>query len=164
MNRRLGAQVFWIAFMLLLASAAGAAELCRVARVIDGDTIVLADGRHVRLIGVDAPEIDCPYRTAEPWGYESRAYLKELIEGRRVRVEVGPEPFDKYGRTLAYIYLGDVLVNGRIIRDGQARLYRRFAFEYKEQFGYYEAEARQLGLGLWAKDKKPGSRRNPGSN
>jgi micrococcal nuclease len=126
-----------------------AAERARVARVIDGDTLVLADGRRVRLIGVDAPEVDCPYRQAEPWGYESQAYLKQLVEGKRVRLEFEGEPFDKYGRTLAYVYLGDVLVNGRIIRDGQARLYRRFAFEYKEQFGYYEAEAKRRGLGLW---------------
>ncbi len=70
----------------------------------------------------------------------------------------------KYGRTLGYVYLQNTLVNGRIIRDGQARLYRRFAFEYKEQFGYYEAEAKRRGLGLWSANKKPGSARDSGRN
>lgn len=164
MRRALNALILLGLMFGVLAGPALAAEKVLVKRVIDGDTLMLADGRRVRLIGVDAPEIDCPYRTAEPWGYESKAYLRDLVEGQSVRLVIGDEPLDKYGRTLAYVYVGDVLVNGRLIRDGQARLYRRFAFEYKEQFGYYESEAKRRGLGLWAKNKKPGPRRDPGHN
>jgi hypothetical protein len=106
----------------------GESRLHTVARVFDGDTILINDGRKVRLAGVDAPEVDSPYSREEPGGPQSRAYLKALIEGRKVAVRVGREPYDRYGRTLAFVYLDDVLVNGRIIRDGLARAYRRFDY------------------------------------
>src|SRR4051794_28356599 len=73
-----------------------------VTRVIDGDTLVIADGRHVRLIGIDTPEKDeCGYRAAT-------VALRELVEGRRVRL---PNPRsvqdqDRYDRLLRYVDLG----------------------------------------------------------
>lgn len=121
-----------------------------VAKVHDGDTIRLDDGTKVRLLGVDAPEVDSPYRVGEPGGEGSRDYLKALVEGREVTIKVGPEPKDRYGRTLAMVYLGDVLVNGRIIRDGWARAYRRFDYPHKDLFRAYEEEARARGIGIWA--------------
>ncbi len=120
-----------------------------VKRVIDGDTIILDDGRHVRLIGVDAPEIDSPYRNAEPFGDESRDYMKRLVERRLVTIRIGREPFDKYGRTLAYVYLGPTMVNSRIIRDGYAKAYRRFNFPERDLFINYEKEAKARGAGMW---------------
>lgn len=120
-----------------------------VAKVHDGDTIRLDDGTTVRLLGVDAPEVDSSYTRAEPCGAGSRDYLKALVEGRRVTIEVGPEPKDRYGRTLAMVYLGDVLVNGRIIRDGWAGAYRRFDYPHKDLFRAYEEEAKARGLGIW---------------
>lgn len=120
-----------------------------VAKVHDGDTIRLDDGTTVRLLGVDAPEVESSYTRAEPCGAGSRDYLKALVEGRRVTIEVGPEPKDRYGRTLAMVYLGDVLVNGRIIRDGWAGAYRRFDYPHKDLFRAYEEEAKARGLGIW---------------
>lgn len=120
-----------------------------VKRVIDGDTIILDDGRHIRLIGVDAPEVDSPYEKAEPFGKESRDYMKRLVERRLVTIKTGPEPYDKYGRTLAYVYLGPTMVNSRIIRDGYAKAYRRFKFPERDLFINYEKEARSRGVGMW---------------
>jgi micrococcal nuclease len=145
----------WILVVFAVFSLMGfrhwAGESCShtVTRVIDGDTIRIDDGRKVRLAGVDAPEVDSPYSREEPCGPQSRAYLKALIEGRKVTVKAGREPYDRYGRTLAMVYLDDVLVNGRIIRDGWARAYRRFDYPYKDLFIAYEAEAKARGIGIW---------------
>ena len=127
-----------------------------VKRVIDGDTIVLDDGRHIRLIGVDAPEVDSPYTKAEPFGSESRAYMDRLVERRIVTIKTGRERYDKYGRTLAYVYLNRTMVNAMIIRNGYAKAYRRFNFPERELFINYEKEARSKGIGMWR--KKPKSR------
>ena len=137
--------------MLSLAvySHVNGSDVLIVKRVIDGDTIILDDGRHVRLIGVDAPEIDSPYRNAEPFGDESRDYMKRLVERRLVTIKTGREPFDKYGRTLAYVYLGPTMVNSLIIRDGYAKAYRRFRFPERELFINYENEAKAKGVGMW---------------
>jgi micrococcal nuclease len=113
-----------------------------VAKVFDGDTIKLDDNRTIRMVGVDAPEVDSPYTREEPGGRGSREYLKKLIEGKKIVVRAGPEPLDRYGRTLGFVYLGNVLVNGRIIRDGWARAYLRFDYPHKDLFVAYEQEAR----------------------
>ncbi len=128
-------------------------DLYTVTEVYDGDTIKIGDGRIVRLIGVDAPEVESPYRHLEPFGEESKAYLEDLILRKKVRISLGEEPLDKYNRTLAYVYLKDgTLVNGRIIKDGWAKAYQRFDFEYKDLFIAYEKEARSKSIGIWKKE------------
>ena len=120
-----------------------------VRNVFDGDTICLEDGTRVRLIGVDAPEVDSPYSKKEPFGEQSREFLTELVLNRQVTLSEGDPPRDKYGRTLAYVYVNDVLVNGRMIREGWARAYRQFHHPWRDLFIVYEREARSKGLGIW---------------
>lgn len=124
-------------------------HLYEVLEVYDGDTILISDGRKIRLIGVDAPEVESPYGHGEPFGVESKRYLSDLILHKKISLRVGDTPLDKYGRTLAYVYVGDVLVNGRIIRDGWARAYLRFDYENKDLFTVYEKEAKAKGIGMW---------------
>jgi micrococcal nuclease len=143
-----------VVFVILLIVAfllrwAGRLDVHEVIRVYDGDTIQLDDGRTIRLIGVDAPEVDSPYSKAEPFGEESRAYLQRLLSGKKVSIKVGPTPVDRYGRTLAYVYVGDVLVNGRIIKDGWARAEMRFHHRCRDLFAAYEKEARAKRIGMW---------------
>jgi micrococcal nuclease len=145
-----------LTFIVLLCIYHGlsASRLHTVVTVFDGDTIALDNGRKVRLIGVDAPEVESPYRKREPFGDESRAYLSALILKKKISLVVGDPPKDRYGRTLAYVYLGDVLVNGRIIRDGWAFAYRKFHHQWSDLFLVYEREARSRGIGIWKKEKK----------
>ena len=140
--------------LLFIYHGLSAIRLYMVVTVFDGDTIALDDGRKVRLIGVDAPEVESPYRKREPFGDESRAYLSALILEKNISLVVGDPPKDRYGRTLAYVYLGDVLVNGRIIRDGWAFAYRKFHHQWSDLFLVYEREARSRGIGIWKKEKK----------
>ncbi|HQI02796.1 MAG TPA: thermonuclease family protein [Deltaproteobacteria bacterium] len=128
--------------------------LHEVVWVYDGDTIRIDDGRKIRLIGVDAPEVESPYTKEEPYGSLSRKHLNTLLTGKKVFIKVGEEPSDRFGRTLAYVYADDILVNGRMIRDGWARVYMKFDYEYKELFAAYEREARAKGLGIWGSTER----------
>ncbi len=67
--------------------------------VLDGDTIVV-DGTHVRVIGIDTPEI-AHDRPAACYGDVAATYVRDALLGQRVRITTGPESHDKYGRTLA---------------------------------------------------------------
>jgi micrococcal nuclease len=148
-NIRLPLAAFLVMLLMTLISWGKQRDLIEVSKVFDGDTIELKDGRKIRLIGVDAPEVDSPYAKKEPFGDESKAYLVNLLLGKKVSIRVGEDPKDRFGRTLAYVYLGDVLVNGRIIRDGFAQGYEKFDYEYKDLFKAYEREAKARGIGIW---------------
>lgn len=119
-------------------------------RVIDGDTIVLDGGERVRLIGVQAPERNDPRPEVRRMAEQAGEFTRRLCEGRAVRLEYDFQPQDRYGRTLAYIYLEDgTLVNAELIRQGYANAYTRFPFRYLEDFRAHQQEARAAGRGLW---------------
>jgi micrococcal nuclease len=127
-----------------------AAEAQRVRQVIDGDTITVSGVGLVRLIGVDAPEKTGGYREAEPFGDAATRFVKQLVEGKVVRLEYDGERQDQYQRTLAYVFLEDgTLVNEAIIRAGWAETYRRFEYRRKASFLVAEREARAARRGMW---------------
>ncbi len=136
----------------MLAAAAAPGQL--VERVVDGDTIIVEEVGRVRLIGVDTPETVHPNRPVEFFGKEASAFTKGLLEGKRVRLEYDQERQDRYGRTLAYVYLDDgtndgTFVNAEIIRRGYGHAYTRFPFRHMEAFRQFEREARDNRRGLW---------------
>ena len=128
------------------------ALLPTVTRVIDGDTIVVDGVGTVRLIGVDTPETVDPRRPVQYFGTEASDFTKQLATGKRVRLEFDQDRTDRYGRTLAYIYLQpeDLLLNAEIIRQGYGFAYTQFPFRMMDQFRALEREAREVGRGLWA--------------
>ncbi|MFA9262001.1 MAG: thermonuclease family protein [Undibacterium sp.] len=93
----------------------------RVVRVVDGDTFEIEGGERVRLIGIDTPETVKPNSPVECFGKESSDHLKQLIEGKSVRLEKDKTDRDRYARLLRYVYLGDRLVNEALVRDGFAK-------------------------------------------
>ncbi|NQT80165.1 MAG: thermonuclease family protein [Candidatus Aminicenantes bacterium] len=124
--------------------------------VIDGDTILLAGNEKVRLIGVDTPETRDENRPVQYFGKEAYEFTKSLVEGKKVRLEYGTNRKDKYGRTLAYVYLEDgTFLNAEIIRQGYGYLYKAFIFKYFDKFWQYEKEAREKKIGLWATVEAP---------
>jgi hypothetical protein len=115
-----------------------------VVRVIDGDTILLDANERVRLIGVDTPESVDPRRPVEYFGKEADAFTRRMVEGKRVRLEYDQDTKDRYGRTLAYVYLeNSTFLNTEIIRQGYGFAYTRFPFKYLDQFRRYERDARE---------------------
>ena len=99
-------------------------ELEYVQRVVEGGTLVLGTGEHVRLIGVNTPEVH-PKKAVEAFGKEASAFTKRMVEGKLVRLEFDPlssgrsDGKDRYSRTLAYVFLQDgTHLNAEIIRQG----------------------------------------------
>lgn len=134
---------------------ADAAQQATVERVIDGDTIVikLSTGQieKVRLIGIDTPETVHPSKPVEYFGREASAYTKNNLLGKQIRLEYDWQKRDKYGRLLAYVFVGGKLFNNQIIRDGYAHAYLKYPFrqDYQQMFLASERFARNNHLGLW---------------
>jgi len=131
------------------------ARECRVARVVDGDTLVLAEGNErVRLQGVDTPETVKPDWPVEPWGPEAARFTRGLLEGGGARLEFDAERRDKYGRLLAYVWVGDRMLNEELLRAGLARATLQYSFSpaMKERFRRAEDEARAARRGIWSVD------------
>lgn len=121
-----------------------------VTRVVDGDTIVLDGNEKVRLIGVDTTEIVHPSKPVEYFSKEASEFTRSIVEGKRVRLEFDWQRTDKYGRTLAYVYLeGGMFVNLEIVRQGYGFAYTKYPFKYMEEFREAERQARESNRGLW---------------
>jgi micrococcal nuclease len=99
-------------------TAARARErVCVVARIVDGDTLTCDDGVRIRLLLIDAPEL-----SQGPWGATARDALTALApRGTALRLEFDVQLRDRYGRTLAYLWLDDGrMVNEELLRAGVA--------------------------------------------
>ncbi len=140
----------------------------KVLKVVDGDTLRLADGRSVRLIGLNAPELARKGRPAEPYAEAARRRLQQLVQagGGRVGLRSGREPKDRYGRTLAHLYddRGRNLEEA-LLADG---LGFRVVIAPNAALGdchaAAEREARRAGRGLWGRPPQlvPWQLRQPG--
>lgn len=122
-----------------------------VERVIDGDTIVI-EGKTIRLLGVDTPEMKTPEGGPEYFGPQATAFTQKMLEGQKVRLEFEDRTRDRFGRLLAYVYLTDgSCFNEILVRWGYARCFREHKFGRREEFLRYEEEAQALRRGMWFK-------------
>src|SRR5688572_4289278 len=131
-------------------------EYYRVTRIVDGDTFWIDDGSDrgmkIRLIGVDAPETR---RTARKetglFGEQSKEYLKRLLFEKRVRLDCDLDRTDRYGRTLAYVYLEDgTFVNAELLKLGYAMVLTIPPnVKFADEFVVLQREAREKRRGLW---------------
>jgi micrococcal nuclease len=140
------------AALLLSAAAPAQAEPVVVKRVVDGDTVVLADGSRVRVIGINTPE------KGEPLSDEAAAFTRALCEGKPVEVLVGPVPKDGYGRTLGDIKVGGKTVAEGLVEKGLAHVYLVPPFDAKAaaRLGQAQARARKGAKGIWATERYRG--------
>jgi len=146
-------------FFCAVASHADADYFRIVARVVDGDTLVLDNRERVRLIGVDTPETKDPRKPVQYFGVEAANFTMRMVEGKKVRIEydeantaVGHK--DRFGRTLVYVFLDDKLLNAEIISQGYGHVYTKFPFRYADEFRALERQARSKNLGLWNTEAK----------
>ncbi len=138
-----------------------------ITRVVDGDTVqAILNGLEVtvRLIGVDTPETVHPAKAVEAYGKEASDFTRQALEGRDAWLEFDVGQQDRYGRLLAYVWTSppaewsDAEVrqhmhNAVILLSGHGRLMTIPPnVRHVEAFMEYEAEARDLGLGLWEVD------------
>lgn len=110
-----------------------------VTEVADGDTFQLKSGKRVRLMGVDAPEIE---RCAGP---EAKNRLSELILGKNI--ELKEEVIEAYGRTMALVYQGSTLINKVMLEEGWGRPdYRKNSQRDILTTAYHLGKDKVLGL------------------
>ena len=120
LSQRLRLFIFpFLSWALFTAVACAAAATEEVRYVIDGDTVVLSNGKHVRLIGINAPEQGRDGVPSQPFSAKARARLAALVEGRRVKLAFEREREDRHGRWLAHLELPDgVRVEQVLLREG----------------------------------------------
>ena len=152
----------------------------RVKEVIDGDTIVLENGKVVRYIGIDTPETkkridDRWVESPQPFAYEAKELNEKLVGNKYVRLEFDIQKTDRYGRLLAYCFVGEpasskknistaqgkdlkettnqTFVNAKLLEEGYAYLYTYPPnVKYTDLFVKVYCQAREGQKGLWAKE------------
>jgi micrococcal nuclease len=129
-----------------------AAGTYRVERVVDGDTILFEPGVTVRLIGVDTPETVRPEHPVEPLGPEATSFSEAFVAGGQARLAFDRERFDRFGRHLAYVWVGERLLNEELLRAGLGRWEPGFHYDerMKRRFRAAQQEAQRNRIGLWA--------------
>ncbi len=118
--------------------------------VHDGDTLFLTDGRKVRLLGIDTPEVG---EHAECWGDVARERLRAVLpEGTHVRTVADVQPLDRFGRSLLFLFTDDgALVNLDLIRDGYAEaVVLEPNVLWSDELEAAEDAAQAEGLGIWS--------------
>lgn len=121
--------------------------------MIDGDTLELTDGRRVRLIGIDTPEIGRRGEPSEPYAQAAKKRLQQLVEASGLRMHTGEEPRDRYGRILAHLHTADGNnIEAQLLEEGLG-----FALvvppnaALADCHGRAERRARSLDRGVWSR-------------
>lgn len=126
----------------------------KVTSVADGDTIrvKLDDGQElkIRLLGIDTPETHHPTKPVGCYGPEASDYTTKMLSGKDVELEYDVQRYDKYGRTLAYVYLDGERYNDMLIENGYAKTLtilpnKKYSFKLLE----LELVAERNKVGLW---------------
>ena len=131
----------------------------KVVEVIDGDTVRLENGKVLRYIGIDTPELrkkveDRWIYSPAPFAEEAKEYNRKLVEGRYVRVEFDVKKTDEYGRLLGYIFVDNTFVNAKLLEEGLAVLYTQPPnVKYVDLFVKLQKKARKEKKGLWGSYK-----------
>ncbi len=136
-----------------------------VTKVVDGDTLhidINGKDEKVRLIGINTPETVDPRTPVQCFGKEASARMKELSQGKLVRIEYdeSQNTRDVYGRILAYVYLEDgQMLNRKMIAEGYAYEYTYLTpYKYQKEFRELQTLARTSLRGLWSTDTCSGSK------
>ncbi len=128
-------------------------DFYKVKTVYDGDTVVLEDGRKIRFLGINTPEVQHRDKPADAGGDEAKRWLIDKLLNTRVRLEVGVELTDKYGRTLAHLFTDKKEhINLQLVAAGLASV-SIFPLElhYVDELVKAENKAEQANIGIWGR-------------
>ena len=152
-SRILSIGLISILLIYQLSPSVFSADWATVKWIDDGDTILLADGRRVRYIGINAPEVAHPQKgeVDEPFGVAAAKQNKCLLYGHRVRLDFDREKKDRYGRVLAYVYLEDgTFVNLKMVESGFAYvLFLKPNTRFDRALLKAQRQAMTSGIGIW---------------
>lgn len=115
-----------------------------IKNVLDGDTAETENGEHIRYIGINAPEKN------DPLEKESFEFNKKLVFQKNVKLEFDIAQKDRYGRILAYVFVGNTFVNSEMIKNGLAAAQTiQPNVKYQDIFLSLQKQAREMCLGIW---------------
>ncbi len=143
-----------LAVIAFLTISPSSSKGLKVKFVYDGDTILLENGKKVRLLGIDAPEIDHETGKNEFMALPAREFNVRLLRNARVSLEYDRERKDRYGRYLAYVFLEDgLMLNGLLLREGLAHVfYFTLNLKHQGRFLLLQRQAMKKGVGIWHTD------------
>lgn len=148
-------KLIFLSFLIFSCCASQDYSQLKVSEVIDGDTVRLSNGKLLRYIGIDTPEIrikkenDFVY-SPQPFSLKAKEYNRKLVENKIVEVEFDVEKKDRYGRLLGYCFVNGVFVNAKLIEEGYAVLYTYPPnVKYVDLFVKLQKKAREEENGLW---------------
>lgn len=162
-------QIIKIIFLLLLLNYESLAQVpqivpygyqttTKVARVIDGDTFVTVDSIHIRLLGIDTPELSSSDSINHKYAYSAKHFLDSLINKHTIKLTFESNTRDFFGRTLAYVWLTDkqgndsLFIQAELLKRGYARIrYYPKGKKYYEIFYNLRRTAMKNDLGIWSK-------------
>lgn len=133
-------------------------QISTVIEVVDGDTLLLADGSKVRMIGIQAPKLALGRNGFEDWPLadEAKQTLADITLGTEVRLAFGGERMDRHGRVLAHVFVNsspELWAQEYMLKEGMARVYsfadNRFCLD---KLLKAESVARAENKGIWAND------------
>lgn len=128
-------------------------DFFRVKTVYDGDTVVLEDGRKIRFLGINTPEVQHRDKPADAGGEEAKRWLINALKNSKVRLEISAEKTDKYGRTLAHLFTDNKQhLNLQLVEAGLAAvsIYPP-NLSYVDELVRAETLAEQAKRGIWAR-------------
>ncbi|MDO9271320.1 MAG: thermonuclease family protein [Methylobacter sp.] len=128
-------------------------DFYRIKTVYDGDTVVLEDGRKVRFLGINTPEVQHRDKQADAGGNEAKRWLIDKLKNTKVRLEVGAEKTDKYGRILAHLFTEKKEhVNRQLVTAGLAAVsIYPLELHYVNELVKAQDQAEQAKLGIWGR-------------
>ncbi|RHB51088.1 thermonuclease family protein [Exiguobacterium sp. AM39-5BH] len=140
-----------------VARPVGQTETVTLERVIDGDTLKVefenGATESIRLLLIDTPETSHPTLPVQPFGEDAKSFVERwLPEGDAITLEYDVGRYDRYQRTLAYVWYDDAMLNEELLRRGLARVAYVYApnTQHIDAFRAVEREARQDLLGIWS--------------
>jgi len=149
-------KLFFLSLFLILACNQVDYSQVKVLEVIDGDTVKLSNGRLLRYIGLDTPEVRIKDKNGDfkylpqPFSLEAKEFNRKLVEGKNIRIEFDIEKTDRYGRLLGYCFFDKTFVNAKLIEQGYGVISTIPPnVKYVEFFIDAQKKARKTKKGLW---------------
>lgn len=126
-------------------------ETVQVAEIFDGDTVRLEDGRRVRLVGINTPEVAHRGKPAEPLAEAAKDQLQVLLNKRPIRLLVGQDSHDHYGRVLGHLFdaEGNSIIASLLQQGAGFQVAIVPNLRYVDCYQQAQRQAREQKLGVW---------------
>ncbi len=131
-----------------------AVEAVQIEAVFDGDTVRLTDGRKVRLVGINTPEVAHRGKPEEPLALEARQQLEALLKQKPIYLLVGQDTHDHYGRVLGHLFTGqgESIIAALLQQGAGFQVAILPNLRYVDCYSQAQAQARSRRLGVWGHD------------